>query len=578
MRQSIRIKLTLLFLFTIVCPVVIIVLALPSYYLQLIRNQQSTLMEGTLAALTSNIETYLDDLERITVTPYYHSDMMDALKMKAAFNWEGLKPFERFQAEQALSTALPNALKNLRQDILGTILLPMDGSVYITSPSFYTAPVKGYQFQSQPWYVQAVKADGRVAFISVHEQDYLDGARAKVFSVARLIKDPDSKKPLGVIMADADTVAIERIMSGLRLTSGSIAVILDDKGELIYASRPLDDGVRRRLAEGSPSVGGEHDSYSVVSRKVSRSNWTIDVLFPESVIKVQQKRVYILGIALASGGFVVALVLYATVSRWMVTPFKEMVQTMKRVQRGDLQTFYPVRGKDEIAQLGSNLNTMIERLGELIDREFRAVLGQRNAEYRALQSQIQPHFLYNTLNGFIGLNRSGQRMLLERAILSLSGMLRYTLDSRDLVRLKEEMEFVSQYCELQHMRFAEKFNFEIRCSQDIETVLVPKLLLQPIVENAVLHGIEPCDRQCTLVVEAFRMESEDGTRPAVEIVVRDDGAGFEPGSGRSGGVGFPNVSERLHLACEGSSIRVTSQAGEGTLVLIHIPIKEADLR
>lgn len=574
MRQSIRFKLTLLFLITIVIPVVVIVIAIPSYYQKLITKQEFTQMEGTLIALTYSIETYLDDLDRMTITPYLNDDVMRALKLKSSFWWKLLTPFEQYEAEQTLSNTLPKFLKNTRKDILGTILLPMDGSVYITSPNGYiNKAVEGYPFDKQQWYIQALRADGDVAFISVHVQNYLQGAGAEVFSVARLIKDPDSQRPLGVIMADADTAALERLMGGIELNNGSIAAILDDKRKLLYASNPLPEHVKLQLEEGNRTVKETGLQYSVVSETVTRSNWKIVVLFPDSVIKQQLKRIYWIGFIFAVSGLIIALLLYFTVSHWMVTPFRRMIQVMKQVQRGNLQVFYPNKGSDEIAQLGKSLNTMISQLKELIDREFRAVLGQRNAEYRALQSQIQPHFLYNTLNGFIGLNRSGKSMLLERSILSLSGMMRYTLEHNDWAKLKEEMDFITKYCELQQMRFAEKMDIDIVCGPGTESIPVPKLLLQPIVENAVIHGIEPSDKACLLKVEsALTADSGDG-QERLEITITDDGVGYDSGTEREG-VGVNNVRERLQLAYEGSTISIESAPGRGTLVRIQIPLKD----
>ncbi|NBD23337.1 cache domain-containing sensor histidine kinase [Paenibacillus glycinis] len=573
MRQSIRLKLTLLFLLTIILPIVVIVVELPAYYVTSIKEQQSSLMAGTLAALTSHIETYLDDLDRMTVTPYFYDDVMRALKLKSTYGWNLLTDYERYEAGQTLSTTLPNALKNTRKDILGTILLPMDGSVYVSSTSNLTGAVEGYPFEKQDWYIQALRADGDVAFISVHEQDYLNGARANVFSVARLIKDPDSRRPLGVIMADADTVAIERMIMGIGLKRGALAAILDDKGKLIYASGPIPDEVRAQLAKGHGIVRAANDDYNVVSKTVTRSKWGLYVLFPESAVKRKLDRVYEVGFGFAGGGIVVAVILYAAVSHWMVTPFKRMVQTMKRVQRGDMTAFYPVKGSDEVAQLGANLNTMISRLGELIDREYRAVLGRRNAEFHALQSQIQPHFLYNTLNGFIGLNRAGQRALLERAILSLSGMLRYTLEKNDRASLREEMAFVEQYCELQQMRFADKLELDIDLAPGVQDMLLPKLLLQPLVENAVIHGVEPSAAPCLLTIRADVEAPGEPDAACLCIQVSDDGVGFEPGEGRSG-VGLTNVRERLMLAYGQASMLVQSKPGLGTTVKLRIPLKD----
>ncbi|UUZ83430.1 histidine kinase [Paenibacillus sp. P26] len=145
--------------------------------------------------------------------------------------------------------------------------------------------------------------------------------------------------------------------------------------------------------------------------------------------------------------------MFFTYSRTILRPFKDMIGVMRQVQHGNLKTRFAVHGQDEVAQLGGALNRMIAQLDELIDSEYRTKLSLRNAEYRALQSQIQPHFLYNTLNGFIGLNRRGRRSCWRRRSCRSAGQLRYILMPKDLSSLGEEFEVLAQYCELQKMRF-----------------------------------------------------------------------------------------------------------------------------
>ncbi|MFF2479842.1 sensor histidine kinase [Paenibacillus sp. NPDC058071] len=577
--RSIRVRLTILFLATIVFPVVVIIIAIPSYYQQLIVDKEATQTERTLISLNYGIETYLDDLERMTIAPYMDDEVMWALKLKASsYKYERLTPYEQNQAERSLSFNLPNALKNMRKDILGTILLPMDHSVYMASSNGYsTKIVEGFPFEAQDWYKQAIQQDGKVAFISVHKQDYIQGEETEVFSVARLIKDPDSQRPLGVIMADAHTGVLEKMIKGIKLDREVIAAIMDNKGKLIYASSPLDQHTLDQLNDDKLMVSSSQEKYRVVGETISRSDWRIVVLFPESVTQKQLQSIYLVGGIVAVAGLAVSLVLYFTVSHWMVTPFKRMAQVMKRVQRGDLKASYPVHGNDEIAQLGQSLNTMIVQLSELIDSEFRAVLGQRNAEYRALQSQIQPHFLYNTLNSFIGLNRAGQTAVLERMILSLSSMMRYTLEQDDWATLKEEVAFITRYCDLQQMRFNEKLDVNIYVSPDIPNIPIPKLLLQPIVENAFVHGIEPSAKKCLLSIHISIQPGMDEDERMSQFVIRisDDGAGFNSTDKREG-VGMKNVRERLQLAYEDSSIEVYTVLDQGTDVFIKIPFKDVN--
>ncbi|WP_248925841.1 cache domain-containing sensor histidine kinase [Paenibacillus hamazuiensis] len=578
--HSIRFRLTLLFLATIVFPVALIVMKLPDYYSSIIAKQAKALTDNTLTALTYNIETYLDDLDRMTIAPYLNNDVMAALKLKASRQYAEASAYSKMQAEIALAYTLPKFLNNTRKDILGVILLPFDGSVYVTSPSGTTESTPDFAFSRQIWYRKAVESDGNVAFISAHVQDYISTSlQREVFSVARLIKDPDSQKPLAVIMADADTILLAKMINGVRFDNRSIVAVMDDHHNLLYSNYPLSSDVLAKLAAQGEKVTSGGETYSVVKKTISRSNWSIAVLFPDSVIRAQLSWIYWVGLLFAAGGLLIALLLFFTVSHWIVTPFKQMIHVMKKVQRGDLTSRYRARGHDEIAQLGASLNTMIAQLEELIDREYKAVLGQRVADYRALQSQIQPHFLYNTLSGFIGLNRTGQSQLLEKAILSLSGLLRYILGHNDWSLLRDELDFIAKYCELQRIRFQERLQFRIELEAGLEEIKLPKLLLQPLVENAIIHGIEPLFRPCTLTVAASRRfrrfdHSVDSLEEEVlEIQVADDGAGFDAAAGGES-VGLSNVRERLKLAYGRGMFRIDSAIGQGTTASIIIPWKD----
>ncbi len=208
----------------------------------------------------------------------------------------------------------------------------------------------------------------------------------------------------------------------------------------------------------------------------------------------------------------------------------------------------------------------------IIDNFFKytELLGKREAEYRALQAQIQPHFLYNVLNGLVGLNRMGDAKTLESALFSLKDMLRYILDSRRWTSVRDELSFVSRYCGLQRLRFADRLSVDIRCDGRAGECLIPKLLLQPIVENAVIHGIEPLDRPGALCVEAS-LSGADGSGLLV-ISVTDNGMGC-PGGGREveERIGLSNVRERLGMAYPGSRLRMDSSPGAGTRITLEMP-------
>jgi two-component system sensor histidine kinase YesM len=563
---SLRMRLAILFMLTLIVPVVTIVYIMPSYYHALLTRDTTQLTESVLIALTKNIGMYLEDLERLAVSPYMSEEVMRALKGKSNPQYGIEDLYTQYETEKALSVTLPTFLRNNRKDILGTILLPFDDSVYVTSVFSLNGPVEDFPYKEQEWYLEALEADGRVAFIGVHPQDYLKiPSPSEVFSVARLIKDPDTGKPLAVMMADADTKIFADIVRDIPFNVSSIIAILDQNDQLIYASGPLPNGTARQLSKQIHTS----DPYVIVSRSVPSAGWRVVVYLSNAELKERFHGIYLFGALLAGGGLLLTGLLFFVLSIWIINPFKEIILVMRKVQKGEMRARVAIRGKDEIAELGQAFNTMIAQLNDVIESEYKVALSLRNAEYRALQSQIQPHFLYNTLNGFIALNRIGERKLLEKSIVSLSEMLRYILKSDLWSSIGDEIQFLRKYCEIQQLRFQDKMGLVFQTDPATEAFQMPKLLLQPIVENAIIHGIEPMDRPCTLRIESRYNE----TRTHIIIRVTDDGKGFDTtGEVDAEDIGLANVRRRLHLMLPEAVMAVESRPGAGTTVTFLIPL------
>ncbi len=570
--HTLRFRLMTLYLLITLVPSLIMMTAMPYYYQHWLTQETEVMTEGTLTSIARNIETYLADLDRLTIIPYLNEEMIRALRLKANGSYDQVDAYTKLIANRALYATLPLSLQNTRDDILSTILVASDGSVYVSSIVDLSSAVPNYPFSDQEWYKNSVAANGKAVFISAHPQNYLSSPTNKqVFSVARLIRDPISHQHLAVIMADADTIVLERILNDISFNVGSIAGIFDAEGKVIYSSKPLSDELQNQISAGISEVTSDDDSYVVISRPIQRSQWRIVILLSKSEINAKTLWLFVAGILFSIAGVVLSLLLFSALSNWLVKPFTEMIAVMNDVQNGDLQTRFIVTGNDEIAELGNALNNMISQLNELIDREYKASLNQRNAEYRALQSQIQPHFIYNTLNGLIGLNRIGDSSGLEKMILALSNMLRYILEQEDWVRLEDEFFFIEKYCGLQQIRFRERLNPIIHCDNSVKDLKVPKLILQPLIENAVIHGIEPMARPCDLKVIASLFQC--GTNNIVRISIQDTGCGFNINPQVENGYsGIANVRKRLKLAFKESFFYINSQVGQGTRILIEIPM------
>ncbi|WP_240415293.1 cache domain-containing sensor histidine kinase [Paenibacillus periandrae] len=577
---SIRVKLILLYSLTILIPVIIIAFVMPAYYVKIITKETEKLTDATLIGLTENIQTYLDDLERVTISPYTNNDVMNSLKQKARGVNSPVDSYSKFKADYTLYHTLPSLLVNLRKDILGTLLVAIDGSVYYNdSSSQLTETRSAYPYTEQNWYREAVAANGRVAFVNVHPQDYLKlTAVPEVFSVARLIKDPDSKQPLAVIMADADTIILDRIVRQISVNADSFVTITDKDQRLIYSNTNLSHEALNQFLKNPTNNDFNQQSYVAVSRVIPTSSWKITVWLSKAELASKTHWMRLTGAIFAAAGVVLTFFLFLAYSRTLLTPFKEMIGVMRQVQLGNMNKRFSVRGQDEIAQLGTVLNKMISQLDELITNEYLNKLKLRNAEFRALQSQIHPHFMYNTLNAFVSLNRKGEHALLERAILSLSGMLRYFLTTHDSCSLEEEFSSIHKYGELMSIRFSDRLQINITLAPELAPIYIPKLLIQPLVENAIIHGVEPCEHPCMVEVSA-QMAPDSVNGDSFVIRISDNGLGFDTSVHIDDQhIGLSNVKERLALAFpDKHEFGLVSSPGQGTTVTITISLYKEEL-
>ncbi|MGG3838531.1 sensor histidine kinase [Paenibacillus thiaminolyticus] len=572
--HSLRSKLLVLYFIILMIPMLVIVYVMPSYFYNVITERTSKQTETILESLSKNMETYLDDLVRLTITPYLSDEVMNALKLKASSRYSTVDDYTKLLSERALRNGLPNLMRNLRSDILGIVLLPLDGSTYMLPSSQGGQITENYSFRNQSWYKKAVEADGKTVFISPHPRYYVTNpAVSHAFSVARLIQDPDSRQPLAVLMADADLSIINHLVKDIEFDVSSIVSIYDQDNQLIFSNHPLSEKIQLQAVQPVDMVEGERDSYVKIAKQMSSSGWSIVVLLSKTELMNNIRWFYIVGGLFAIAGIAATFLLFKLLSRWIINPYHKLLTAMNRFRRGDWQSRIEMRnGTGEIHELSLAYNAMADQISDMVKREYIAKLQLKEAEYRALQSQIQPHFLYNTLNGFIGLNRMNKRDVLEEAIVSLSRMLRYTLEDRPKSTLREEFDFLERYCELQQLRFGNKFTFRIEHDEAVGDAMIPKLLLQPLVENAIIHGIEPLRRPAFLQVQAMEV-SVDG-EPWLSIAMKDTGKGFDEAAVRPNAVGLANTKERLRLLYPSAAFAVQSAVDEGTSITIQIRKEE----
>ncbi|GMQ58558.1 sensor histidine kinase [Vallitalea sediminicola] len=545
---------------------------IPTYFTRTMNKEIDVLTDSTLIAIEHNLNSYFDELERITIMPYFNQSFMDSLLVINNNYYRELDTYNKFLLTQSIQYTLANYLQSTRVDVLSALFVTENLQSFITTKKYgQTSVIKEYNFKEADWYQEAVKSNSKVTYINAHKQDYLQTPVAsQVFSVARLIKDPITLKTLGVLMADMDTNIIAKTFNNINLGVSSIITVYDGNNNLIYTTKPISKTLEDQIInyEGK-KISSPKDDYRLITRPLSKLPWHINILVSQSELNNKIKGMYVVGGLFIFLELLITILIYYLMWNHITKPFNNMLTTIEKIQKGNRSLLFDESGKDEIAYLCHNLNDMMYEIDDLVSREYKAIIEKQKAEYHALQSQIQPHFLFNTLNGLIGLNRLGERKKVEETIINLTGMMRYILNQQDTSSLEEEFRLLERYCSLQKVRFGERINYRLELQSELRDIQVPKLLLQPLVENAIIHGLEPMQESGKLQVKAFIIKVDD--KEHMYIIVEDNGVGFDINK-ISSNVGITNIKNRLILINSLSQIIIHSKEGEGTKITIKIPL------
>jgi two-component system sensor histidine kinase YesM len=251
-----------------------------------------------------------------------------------------------------------------------------------------------------------------------------------------------------------------------------------------------------------------------------------------------------------------------------------MMGVIKKVEQGDLTVRTQVKSKDELGQLGNSLNNMIEQIQVLIDKLIEEEKSKKELELEALHAQINPHFLYNTLNTIKWMAKIQGDKSVSKAITALIKLLRISINlGRDLISLREEIDYVKNYIVIQKLRFNESINLNYEIDEDCLEFTVPKLILQPIVENSIIYGLQDQRPELNIEIKVFK----DGDKLVIEI--KDDGPGIEneilknilksiSDRDRFSKVGLNNVNQRIKLYCGNEyGLEIQTELGIGTKVV-----------
>lgn len=526
--------------------------------------------------MNQNIDSYIDYMENIAYLISSNEDVQDYL-----FN-EKIDNEGRYRILNQLQTILDS-----RSDIRNVGIISKNGRMLINDGS--KSVNQDLDLNTQEWYATALEKPNGPILTSSHVQHIISGERPWVITLSRGIRDRSgSGEKEGVFFIDLNYSAISELCDQSTVGTKGYAFILDAKGNIVY--HPQQQQLYNELQTENISLIMDTDEDTVLTGtgndgklySISRSEktgWTVvDCTNVKELLSKsrQAQSVYVLTAIIL---VIVALLFSRFMARSITLPIQKLRDSMKKVQEGDFSVSdVVVDSKNEIGSLTKSFDVMTHRIHELMEQNVHEQEEKRKSELKALQSQINPHFLYNTLDSIIWMaeGKKNEEVVLMTA--SLARLLRQSISNEDeVVPIANEVEYARGYLTIQKMRYKDKLEFQIEVDSSILYIPLIKLVLQPIIENAIYHGLKYKESKGLLIVKGFM---KDGN---AVLQVIDDGVGMDEETlahiydkhkvnYHSNGVGVYNVQKRLKLYYgEDYGITYTSELGKGTTATITIP-------
>ncbi len=495
---------------------------------------------------------------------------------------------EVWRKEQAWISKMLHNIADTHSEI-GGILIATEKDLYISTGM---TRISRDSFSMEKWYLQAAKNPEEIQMISniagrniiTNESYSVDDA----FSLSKAIINPRDNRVMGVILIDIKHDIISASIKSITLGEKGFVFVMDDSRHVVYTpANKITYRVNMDVlagGDGTPittRIGGE--KYQIRQEHSDYTGWKIIGVFSMDEIMGSVNAMLWILITCVCITLVCITVISVKISQTITNPLTQLKKLMKRAEKGDLSVRFEVRYRDEVSILGNNFNQMLDRIEYLIRMVYIEQQNKRNAELKVLQEQIKPHFLYNTLDTINWMAREHEAGDIVRVVDALTSMYRIGLSGgKDYISLEEEIRYVSNYLYIQKIRYGSKINYEIIEVPALKTCEIPKLILQPLVENAIYHGIKTKRSQGHLTIAIRELDKD-----RMELSVEDDGSGMEPekvkelagmlreplsegGSHHSFGIFY--IKERLRLRYgENFQVRIDSTRDVGTRIRLILP-------
>lgn len=573
-------KLIITYVLLTVIPMTMLGYIAYSQYTKSIEQQVGEYIPRLLHQSNENIENNFEDLATLPELVYNSENVMAILRKK---KYKSLSELNR--DHYILKNFFSKTFLGNNSEILGVFLVS-NNRVFENSRLNHEGFSLRSDFSSNEEGVLLVEG---INILPPNQSSIVFQGNPPYFLLMKNIIDFDNRETLGTLFIAVETSFMESVFNNLDNQDKADIWLMNKEGRIIYHTNPDKIGSKFEGVKDFPILNGsfrykDAGASSLVSvDETTNLDWILVHSMPTKFL-TERTDVVTEGIIL----FFIILVLIATMisiflALTVTRPIKTLGRLMKEVEKGNFQVEIPIHSKNEVGLLARSFNSMVTKIRELIRKNYQNELRQKNAELYALQSQINPHFMYNTLETISMAVEDGESEIVVDMVTILGRMLRFSLSNKDrLIRISQEVMHVRDFLSLQAIRFEDRLTFKINETIDCDYYYTPKFILQPIVENAIKYGLEK-RRELTINIDVTKESNELGEEDIL-FVIRDNGPGInketlqriyellksDPIVKRDSGFGITNVHARVAtMFGDKYGISINSTMDEVTEVIIR---------
>lgn len=574
--RSIRNSIFIYFTITSLVAVLLIVI---SIYSRLSSQLYDTVKQENVSLVNrvdSSMEVYLRNIMKLSDTIYYGIIKNTNL------------------SEDSIGEKLTLLYNNNKEQVSNIALISKEGEPISVVPAARFR--KNFKAEDEEWFVNALNKTENIHFTLPHVQKMFekgDNSYNWVISMSRAVEiTVGGSTEQAVLLIEMAYQGLEEVLDEVTLGNGGYIYLMDSNGDIIWhpkfeliasgrvkennlVAAGYDDGSREEIFNGTRQT--------VVTKTVGYTGWKLVGVIKGTGISLNmlKTRLFIVFVILLI--IFIVILINSYISFRVTNPIRELEKSVKALEEGNLDADIYMGGSYEVQHLGKSVQDMKFRIKGLMQDIVNEHEEKRKSEFDSLQAQINPHFLYNTLDIIVWQIENEKQSEAVHTVTALARFFRLSLGKgKNIVTVKDEIDHVKNYLMIQHMRFKNKFDYEFDIAEDVLELPSLKLMLQPLVENAIYHGMEFMDGDGMIMVKAWRKEDE------LYLSVADNGLGMTEdkvemiltgkstsGNGRGSGIGVKNVNERIKLYFgEAYGLTIDSEPDEGTTVIIHLPAKD----